>query len=191
MPQRRPAGLAPPGRRLCSQPTSTVHPTAKLVPGHAQSSSPVRQAELWALVDQTEGATCWPALPFTSDTTTSVRYHSGEAPELSCQMWTPHTRPRLSGALLEWNIVSFCGVYPLQSAHLKALSVFGVEILCNELHSRLWLWSKHVFFDWSGWFHLIMKVSWEFLWNRLDSGTCSSLVCEAPSSPFSDTYTCQ
>lgn len=35
----------------------------------------------------------------TSDTSTCVRYQSGEGPELSCQMWTPHTGPRLSAAL--------------------------------------------------------------------------------------------
>lgn len=48
-----------------------------------------------------------------------------------------------------------------------------------------------IFFNWSRGFHLIMKVSWEFRWNKMHPGTCSSLVCETPSSPFSDMYTWQ
>lgn len=38
-------------------------------------------------------------LTSTSDTTTCLRYQSGESPELSCQTWTPHTGPRLSATL--------------------------------------------------------------------------------------------
>ena len=57
----------------------------------------------------------------------------------------------------------------------------------------IWDWCKtHLCIDfmWSFGFHLMIKVSWEFLLNRVHPGTCSYLVCEKPSSPLSTMYTC-
>lgn len=115
--------------------------------------------------------------PFTSDTSTCVRYQSGEGPELSCQMWTPQTGPRLFASLLGartqrseyelmkwWHIMEIYCFYTVQPQQ-KSLIVKTEE------------------------FYLSMKESLEFLLNRVHPGTCNSFVCETPSSPCSSMYT--